>query len=119
MTYQCVIPRDLFNESKLLKCLGRLYIGSEVTSHTEIAMELVGERFSIEQDPSDGSICVSNLMVTVNGVPVRLSTPLNSQGEYPLYANVIGTNECGIPVFATSHRLTPEFCKIGKGKAAT
>lgn len=26
MTYRRVIPRDLFNEADLLKCLGRLYI---------------------------------------------------------------------------------------------
>ncbi len=58
MAYLRVIPRDLFNEGNLLKCLGRIYINLE--SLPGISAELVetGGPFHIEQNEDDGSIYV-------------------------------------------------------------
>lgn len=39
MTYLRVIPRDLFNEAKLLKCLGKLYLEAEKSGGARVNNE--------------------------------------------------------------------------------
>lgn len=56
MSYNRVIPRDLFNESSLLKCLGRLYICLENTPGHAAELQQVGREFDIRQSDDDGSI---------------------------------------------------------------
>lgn len=84
--YQRVIPRDLFNESKLLKCLGRLSLlvhEGKIPFPIEIEHTDSHKGFEIKQT-IDGDIYVSNLYITINGRGVTLFTPLNNTGVYPL-----------------------------------
>ncbi len=43
--YTRVIPRDLFNEAKLLKCIGRLVLLIHDGDHNNISFEHDGEPF--------------------------------------------------------------------------
>ena len=103
--YSRVIPRDLFNESNLLKCMGRLYICLE--GEGMAALDNDGGAFHVEQDES-GDIFIANVWLTVRDEPVHLSRPLNSRESWPLYAmdNAEGIN---IEVFDNSGNLTEEF----------
>lgn len=65
-TYQRVLPRDLFNEAKLLKCLGQL---SLLVYEGRLPLLLqhdteFSQGFLVAQDRSSGDIFVSNLTVT-------------------------------------------------------
>lgn len=84
MSYARVLPRDAFNEAKLLKCIGKLTLLIENCVAPSWAYEYDGEPFDIRQDPSDGSIYVSNVRFTFKGEPVTVSTPLNSRADWPL-----------------------------------
>lgn len=87
--YRRVIPRDLFNEANLLKCLGRLYIELEraETSWRHKARYDVEDvaSFDIVQDENDGSIFVRNLPFSIDGQRYHLARPLNSRRPYPLW----------------------------------
>lgn len=77
------IPRDLFNEANLLKCLGALYIETENYQHIEISYD--HKAFNIAQDPADGSLFCVNVKLLVNGQEIKLFRPLNSRDPYPLF----------------------------------
>ena len=91
MGYHRVCPRDLFNESQLLKCVGKisLFILDDVLPGLHMDDEECGERgFNIVQDPSDGSISVCNLRFSDrNGDPAYFYVPLNSRDKWPLMMN--------------------------------
>lgn len=86
MSYERVLPRDLFNEADLLKCLGRLWmLLDETRDHlAEIEQERVAA-FEIDQDPSDGSIHVANLTFRIDGRIHQLRRPVNSRQKWPLW----------------------------------
>lgn len=95
MSYTRVIPRDLFNESKLLKCLGQLALlihdgvgipnGLKLEySHFENDDGRLEEGFRIEQDESDGALYCSNLELFCDGRLIGLRCPYNSKDPYPL-----------------------------------
>jgi hypothetical protein len=91
MSYDRVIPRDLFNEAKLLKCLGQLSLlihdGLSIDPTWALVLTHNAEHspgFRIVQDSSDGSIYCSNLVLTARGQVIRLYSPLNSKRPYPL-----------------------------------
>lgn len=86
MPYQRVIPRDLFNEAKLLKCLGQLslLIHDGKAAPLTIEHDAPEKGFRIEQDPSSGAIYCANLKILVHGAPLMVSCPLNSKRPYPL-----------------------------------
>jgi NADPH-dependent 7-cyano-7-deazaguanine reductase QueF len=108
MSYRRVIPRDLFNEAKLLKCFGRLYIEAE--RHQNIIVEQRNEKaFDVQQDASSGALYVDNLRVTVRGVSVHVYTAYNSKSAWPMYADY--ADEC-IAVFDDEGGLTDEFLAI-------
>jgi hypothetical protein len=88
MSYVRVIPRDLFNEANLLKCLGHLYILLETTrSKAKFDVEGVPV-FDVRQDNNDGSIYLANVPFSVDGRSVHLSRPLNSRDQWPLYLSI-------------------------------
>jgi hypothetical protein len=61
--YNRVIPRDLFNEAKLLKCLGQLCLlidKGQCPGLSVVQPPCDNNAFRILQDQSDGSIYVSN-----------------------------------------------------------
>lgn len=119
MTYNRVIPRDLFNESKLLKCLGKLYIAAERHTPGHVLVRFVDgaldgqchDGFGVTQDQSDGSMYAQNVAVYVNNKRVIVATPLNSRDDLPLYAQ---WDDEFIPVFKNDGTLTSAFLQIGK-----
>jgi hypothetical protein len=108
MTYLRVIPRDLFNEAKLLKCLGALYIESERLPAGTIVLEHDHGAFVIEQNPDDGSIYVANVYLLINGRRTHVYTGLNARGPYPMYAEV---GDETVSVFTDDGKLDPNFIK--------
>jgi hypothetical protein len=83
MTYRRVIPRDLFNEASLLKCLGHISILTEPWENVSIVH--TGSAFNILQDPRDGSIRCGNICLIISGVAYDHSRPLNSREPWPLW----------------------------------
>lgn len=97
MSYRRVVPRDLFNESKLLKCLGQLSVAildnklGEYKTVDELEDE--DEGFKIEKN-EDGDIYCTNYHVFAklgkNDVTeLFLRTRLNSKEPYPLICETI------------------------------
>lgn len=90
--YVRVIPRDLFNEANLLKCYGRIFIEAETTPGVVLNHNPAeaGSPFRIGQNQSDGSLTITDVVLTVHGHDVALFRPMNARGSYPLYGS---TNE--------------------------
>lgn len=84
MSYPRVIPRDLFNEANLLKCLGRIYINLETADLRDVELEHDGEAFDVQQDASSGAIYAKNVVLMVKGQPCHLVRPMNSRDPWPL-----------------------------------
>lgn len=89
-TYTRVIPRDLFNESKLLKCLGQLALiahdghdGKRSAASLRVIFDDDGG-FIIDQRADDGGLYVTNLVVTIKGKAVEVYSAYNSKAAYPL-----------------------------------
>ncbi|MGY3582180.1 hypothetical protein ACVIGB_000895 [Bradyrhizobium sp. USDA 4341] len=114
MSYQRVIPRDLFNESSLLKCYGRLYIVLEkVPSHSARFTDEPVSEFEIRQRADDGSIFIENLPLHVGDDEFRLVRPLNSRHPWPLYAERIGDPDFEpVEVFDDEGELTADMRKL-------
>lgn len=88
MTYIRVIPRDFFNESKLLKCLGKLELCIHDNSTNDLPLVSIfdGERFIIELSDYGFLYCL-NYKVFVNDIEIYLYTPYNNRDNYPLYGD--------------------------------
>jgi len=85
MTYQRVIPRDLFNEAKLLKCIGRLTCDLHDNKLKGLTWEHDSEDFKIDQTV-DGDIYIANLrFFDDQGDAVEFFTQLNSKENWPLF----------------------------------
>ena len=87
--YLRVIPRDLFNEAKLLKCLGRLVIlidENNTIGEPNYKMEYYHDQlpFDITLDEKEGVLLVSNLEISINSIKHRFVTNYNSKQNYPL-----------------------------------
>jgi hypothetical protein len=110
MGYQRVIPRDLFNEASLLKCVGRLsLLIHNRSAPPNLRLEHFGTSagFQIYQDPDDGSIAISNISLFRNNKGgFDLWRPLNSRDPWPLYVDY-KDNEAR--VFDHEGNLSPEF----------
>ena len=115
VTYNRVVPRDLFNESKLLKCLGRLAIliftgrdqhGTKTPERLSYRHD--GEPFSIEQRPEDGGLYCPNVQFFDLEEPLTLYVAYNDKGDpYPLLCD---TGEKGeIQVLHPGGELTGTF----------
>lgn len=121
MTYSRVIPRDLFNEANLLKCLGRLWICLD--SRRDLPCQLgaiktdydpgdhTGEAFHIVMNEGDGSLSVANLPFHIRGDLFTLSRPLNSRDPWPLYCESPNGETC-LEVFDSDGNLSAEFLKF-------
>ena len=87
MSYLRVIPRDLFNEAKLLKCLGRvcLFIYYAKLPGLESVLEDEESGFKINQNNYTGDFYIENLyFFDENGTPVHFYTKCNAKDNYPL-----------------------------------
>lgn len=116
-SYTRVIPRDLFNEANLLKCLGRFWIKTEHYQPNMVTIEHDGEPFDVGQNDDDGTISVRNVAISINGTRCHVCRPLNSRAEWPLYFD---TEEDRIAIFTDAGELTAEvLAMIQAGKAVT
>lgn len=82
--YQRVIPRDLFNESKLLKCLGRLCLMIHEGQTGRLTFEHEGS-FEIDQNIDSGGLTCVNLHFFLGGTPIYFESSYNSKDNYPLW----------------------------------
>lgn len=103
-----VIPRDLFNDANLLKCLGTLWIKLENLRDHDAKLEEDGQPFDIQQSEADGSTECVNVVFMRRGERFRLFRPLNSRELWPLWVETI---EEDFPVF-TDGELSPEFIEF-------
>jgi hypothetical protein len=121
--YMRVLPRDLFNEAKLLKCLGQLCLLIEDNRLRRLKADHIEEDsgFRILQEESDGSIYCDNLQFISewHGDTVDLRCPLNSREPYPLlYQDTL--SGCEDRVFTDDGRPTLEFLTfLGEADANT
>lgn len=106
--YSRVIPRDLFNEANLLKCLGQVYLNLEQLNIEGV--ELVGDRiedgFDIVQDEADGSLSCHNVLLKVQNGYYEFRRPLNSREPWPLY--MLGPIE-DTPVFTNTGHFSDQM----------
>jgi hypothetical protein len=113
MSYRHVIPRDLFNEAKLLKCLGQLALLAmeDPVVSRRLTVEHVGDiqGFNVELDNLENALYVSNLVVRIRGRAVRFQSPYNSRAAYPLE---IVHKSGNVDVFDGNGRPTPEFLDL-------
>jgi hypothetical protein len=111
--YRRVIPRDLFNESKLLKCLGQLAMavhdGHDFHGwpcHMWLTMRQRGNAFTICQRDSDGGLVCDNVVFMKNKVPLVIYSAYNDKEPYPLYCETSGDD---IEVLNNDGSLSDEF----------
>lgn len=122
MTYLRVIPRDLFNESSLLKCYGKLYLELENQSGTPLgALSWRGDDaqpFDVQQSEADGSIYVANIRLEVGRREFLLTRPLNSRDPWPLWAESEDNDDFEpVAVFNDGGSLSAEFLDLIGGHA--
>lgn len=112
MTYNRVLPRDFFNESKLLKCLGQLCVLElpEIVFNDEI-MEEDGPGFRIEIDEDNGWLFVANVEVYLYDTELFLYSPYNSKENYPLMF-VKNEDYESMRVFTEYGNLSKDFKKF-------
>lgn len=87
MSYTRVIPRDLFNEAKLIKCLGQLALhihDGDSGLRLNLSHDEPESGFRIDQNRSDASLYCENLELTCGFRLVGLRLPYNSRDAYPL-----------------------------------
>ena len=114
--YRRVVPRDLFNESKLLKCVGQLALlihdgrdsdGKQTPPCLKVEHE--GNEFRIDQRQADGGLYVIGLKFKVKSLVLDLYSAYNCKEAYPLICMTEDYEE--IEVFHGDGTLTDEFCE--------
>ena len=106
--YTRVIPRDFFNEAKLLKCLGQLalkILDCQLPEGIKIEISENGEPFDI-QLTGDGLLFISNYETLINDKRVDFFTTYNAKGPFPLLAYY---DEIETTVFDENGEFTNEF----------
>lgn len=114
--YLRVLPRDLFNESNLLKCLGRVALLIEDGKAPDgMRLEHTNQTggFEIDQNPGSGDLCCLNLMLVTKAGRAHIWRGLNSRDEWPI---TIGTEDLeDIEVLDGAGNFTEEFLAWAKG----
>jgi hypothetical protein len=115
VSYKRVIPRDLFNEANLLKCLGRVALlihDGKAPEGLRLDHQFPDRGFEIDQAPESGDIHCRNLLLVVpregrRPQRVHLWRNLNSRENWPLTV----TTEVGeeTEVLDDEGNFTPEF----------
>lgn len=122
MPYTRVIPRDLFNEAKLLKCLGQFALiahdgvdANRTAFPRCITIGHDGEPFVIDLDEDNGELYCRTFPVTVGpyGYRLHLSCPYNSRSPFPLMASFEDYER--VAVFNDDGTFSDEFVKFVAG----
>lgn len=109
--YKREIPRDLFNEAKLLKQLGKIELIINHTGPNKIGLKSEWDRepFDIRQDQGDGSIFVANYHLMLDGEEIHLYNPLNAREDWPMMARYKGEDYY---MFNNKGEIMPNFGKV-------
>ena len=86
-TYRRKIPRDFFNEAKLLKCMGLLSVkvlDNKIPEGIDIEVNGDGDRFNIELNETYYGLQVTNYTVSINEEDYVSYTAYNSKDNFPL-----------------------------------
>lgn len=111
MSYERVIPRDFFNEAKLLKCMGVLALKIlDGMTPVHIHIHEPGTPFEIIQEESDGSLLISNYEVKIKGRYYCFSSPYNSKNNFPLTVTTYDQED--IKVFTEEGEFSKEFIEF-------
>lgn len=102
MTYKRVLPRDLFNEANLLKCIGKLTLMIEDGMIPWLSYHCDGDVFNICQHGADGSLYVANIQFFAHNQTLVFWRPLNSREAWPL---MLSTEEDEFEVFNDAGEL--------------
>lgn len=107
MSYNRVLPRDLFNEAKLLKCVGRLCL----LIHDGMAPKGLeffhnGDAFEVCQNEASGALYIGSVEFIYKHQTLDLQCSYNSKNNYTLY---LETRDDSALVFDEQGELTPEF----------
>ena len=106
--YQRVLPRDLFNEAKLLEQVGRVCLSIHDSKLIPISFEHDGSPFDVQLS-DEGSLYISNVVFwDVEGLAVSFWTNYNSRDKNPLLACDHETEE-GYFVFDDQGNFTDQF----------
>lgn len=116
MTYKRVMPRDLFNEANLLKCLGHLVLMIEGRSdyNANIIGSDIEDGWSIQQNETTGGIYADNVLLFIGNKIAMLERPLNSREAWPLSVERLDGIELEetIDVFDSDGNLSELFTKL-------
>ena len=107
--YTRVIPRDFFNEAKLLKCMGILALAvldGQIPQNIDITIDENGDPFNILLDDTWSLLYVSNYDVEINGEIYMVGTRYNSKGNFPFY--VLADDE-EIEILDNNGKFSREF----------
>ena len=86
LNYDRVIPRDLFNEAKLLKCVGRLcLLIHDEKAPDNIKFEHDSGSFEIGMT-ADGDLTISNVKFSINDKEIMFVARYNDKSNYPFFA---------------------------------
>jgi hypothetical protein len=123
LAYLRVLPRDLFNEAKLLKCLGQLALilhDHEGQFNVELIHRKPELGFIIDQhSDNDGSLYCRNLKLRFCRTRriIELSTVYNSKAPYPFcFENTRGKDVDMGDVFNDDGTFSTEFLELIKKK---
>jgi hypothetical protein len=118
MSYTRVIPRDLFNEAKLLKCLGQLALllheGKGIRWPLWLVFADPEKGFVIDQNTASGGLFCTNLTLYLKEMEVCLFSVYNSKSPFPLLFD--GGNDGEGDVFNDDGSLSEEFSQWLDGK---
>lgn len=93
--YKRILPRDLFNEAKLLKCIGKIALLHCDEKIPGLKIEYINQSkgFEIKQEKSDGSIYISNMKFKdEKGRTINFYTSLNDKSPWPLVMEYQGSD---------------------------
>lgn len=87
MPYTRIVPRDLFNEANLLKCLGRvaLLIHNGKLPGLRLNEPALEKGFNIMQNPNTGGTFCQNFILYSDKGVVTHERNLNARDPWPLY----------------------------------
>lgn len=110
--YTRVLPRDLFNEAALLKCLGRLalYVTDGLCQPLSLSDMPQATGFEVLQDLCDGSIYCPGVLFWVGDCRLDFVSPLNSRRPWPLLLRQPPQDD--VQVFGDHGQLSAEFRQL-------